>query len=129
MAENPQDLRYTNDHEWLRAEGDRWRVGITKFATTQLGDVVMVELPRVGTVIARGDAIGTIESVKAVSELYAPISGKIAAVNEQLNDSPELINNEPYGEGWMIEIEPSNRSERDELLTAEAYEKLIASAE
>ena len=127
MAENPQDLRYTNDHEWLRAEGDRWRVGITAFATKQLGDVVMVELPKVGAVFASGDAIGTVESVKAVSEIYAPISGKVVAVNEALVESPELVNDAPYGDGWMVEIEPSDRAELDALLTAEAYEAMLAS--
>jgi len=129
MAENPEDLRYTKDHEWLRAEGDRWRVGITKFAGTQLGDVVMVELPKVGDTVERGAPIGTVESVKAVSEIYAPISGKVAAVNDELQNSPELVNTDPYGEGWMVELEPSNRAELDELLTAGAYDQLVASDE
>lgn len=128
MSEIPQHLRYTQEHEWLRADGDRWRVGITRFATTELGDVVMVELPRVGDAVARGDAVGTIESVKAVSELYAPISGKITAVNDALKNEPELVNSDPYDKGWMIEIEPSDRAEVDELLTAETYGQLLSNA-
>jgi len=129
MSEIPDALRYTKDHEWVRAEGDRWRVGITSFATKELGDVVMVELPKVGDAIERAAAVGTIESVKAVSELYAPISGRVTAINEALASEPELVNNEPYGGGWMIEVEPSNRAELDELLTADAYGKLLAAAE
>jgi glycine cleavage system H protein len=127
MADYPNDLRYTQDHEWLKPEGTTWRIGITKFAGEQLGDITLIELPRPGTVIARGDAFGSVESVKSVSELFAPVSGKVLAVNEELKDSPELANSDPYGEGWMIEIEPSDRAELDELLTAEAYTKAVAS--
>lgn len=129
MSENPSDLRYSNEHEWLRAEGDRWRVGITRFATQQLGDVVVVELPKVGAVVNRGDELGTIESVKAVSVYYAPISGKVVAVNEELIASPELLNEAPYDTGWIVELEPSDRAELDALMTADAYGALIASAE
>jgi glycine cleavage system H protein len=128
MAEHPSDLRYTKDHEWLRPEGARWRVGITRFAAEQIGDVVMVELPAPGTMVERGEEFGTVESVKAVSPLYAPVSGKVVAVNEALKNVPELVNNEPFGGGWMIDIEPSERSQTDELLTADAYGQLIASA-
>jgi glycine cleavage system H protein len=128
MSEIPEALRYTKAHEWVRAEGDRWRVGITRFATQELGDVVMVELPKVGDAIEQAAAVGTIESVKAVSELYAPVSGRVTAINEALSSEPELVNNDPYGGGWMIEVEPSNRGELDGLLTADAYGKLLAAA-
>lgn len=127
MADNPSNLRYTNDHEWLKTEGASWRVGITRFASMQLGDIVLVELPRPGTTLTRGDAFGTVESVKSVSELYAPVSGKVVAVNEELKDSPENVNTDPYGDGWMIEIEPSDRAELEGLLDADAYDQLIAS--
>jgi glycine cleavage system H protein len=128
MADYPEDLRYTKDHEWLRAEGAHWRVGITRFAVEQLGDITLVELPRAGTAVRRGEVFGSVESVKSVSDLYAPISGKIAAVNDALKDAPELVNGEPYGGGWMVEIEPSDRAEVDELLAADAYAQLLASA-
>ncbi len=128
MADNPSDLRYTKDHEWLRADGDRWRVGITSFAVEQLGDITLIELPRPGASIKRGEVFGSVESVKSVSDLYAPVSGKVAAVNDALKDSPELVNSEPYGGGWMLEIEPADRAELDELLSADAYGQLIASA-
>ncbi len=129
MSEHPSDLRYTSDHEWLRASGDRWRVGITSFAGKQLGDVVLVELPTIGTVLERGDSFGTVESVKAVSELYAPISGKVVALNDKMTSDPELVNTDPYGDGWMIELEPSNRSELDGLMTSESYAELLKSEE
>ena len=128
MAELPSDLRYTKDHEWVRPQGDRWRVGITRFAADQIGDVVMVELPAAGAAVTRGEEFGTVESVKAVSPLYAPVSGKVVAVNDELKNVPEIVNNEPYGGGWMIEIEPSDRSQLDELLAADAYGELIATA-
>jgi glycine cleavage system H protein len=129
VAEYPTDLRYTKAHEWVRAEGDRWRMGITSFAAKQLGDVVFVELPKVGDKAEQSEALGTIESVKAVSEIYAPISGTVAAVNEALRDVPEAIYRDPHGEGWMIEITPSNRAQLEELLTAEAYGAFVAEAE
>ena len=124
----PQDLRYTNDHEWLRADGRRWRVGITQFAVDQLGDITVVELPREGEAITRGERFGTVESVKSVSDLYAPVSGKVVAVNAELKDAPELVNSEPYGKGWMIEIEPSDAAEADALLSPEQYAQAIAAA-
>lgn len=124
----PHDLRYTKEHEWLRAEGRTWRVGITQFAVNQLGDIVVVDLPRNGATLPHGESFGTIESVKSVSELYMPVSGKIVTVNPELNTSPELVNEDPYGEGWMIEIEPSNTSEIDGLMTAEQYDEFIKSA-
>jgi glycine cleavage system H protein len=119
----PADLRYTNDHEWLR-DGATTVVGITQFAVDQLGDITLVDLPKPGDLVTKGQRFGTIESVKSVSDLYAPISGTVAKVNAALKDSPELVNSDPYGQGWMIEIEPSEKSELDELLTAEAYAAL-----
>jgi glycine cleavage system H protein len=114
----------------VRAQGDRWRVGITSFAAKQLGDVVMVDVTRkVGDTVDQGDELGTIESVKAVSEIYAPVAGKIVALNEALRDDPELLNTDPFGDGWIIEIEPSNRADLDELKTADAYTKFTAEAE
>jgi len=121
MTSFPNDLRYTPDHEWLRATGSTWRVGITQFAVDQLGDITLVDLPREGDLITKGQRFGTIESVKSVSELYAPVSGKVTAVNDSLKDEPEQVNNEPYGAGWMIEIEPTEKSELDELMTHDAY--------
>ena len=127
MAENPTNLRYTQQHEWVQADGARWRVGVTDFAQKQLGDVVMVDLQRkVGDTIEQEDEIGTIESVKAVSQIYAPVSGKIVAVNTQLTDDPELINNEPYSGGWIVEIEPSDRDELNALMAADAYTTFTA---
>ena len=129
MADYPTDLRYTKEHEWVRATGDRWRVGITSFAVKQLGDIVFVELPGIDRAIKQGDGVGTIESVKAVSEIYAPVSGKVTATNQEIVDDPETIGTDPYGEGWLIEVEPSSRDELGELLTAEAYEKFVTEAE
>jgi glycine cleavage system H protein len=128
MSNFPNDLRYTNDHEWLRDKGGHVIVGITQFAVDQLGDVTLVELPREGQLVTKGQRFGTIESVKSVSDLYAPVSGTVAKVNEALKDSPELVNNEPYAGGWMIELVPSERSEVEELLTPDAYSQLVASA-
>ncbi len=122
----PTDLRYTNDHEWLRQRGDNWCVGITQFAVDALGDITLVDLPKVGDLVTKGQRFGTVESVKSVSDLYAPISGKVIALNEVLKDSPESVNAEPYGTGWMIEIAASDKGEVAELLTADAYDKLIA---
>jgi len=126
MADYPSDLPIHQGHEWLRAEGDRWRVGITRFAVEQLGDITLVELPRPGTEVNARQAFGSVESVKSVSDLYAPVSGKVTAVNDALKDSPELVNNEPYAGGWMIEIEPGNRAELDELLAVDAYTQTLA---
>ena len=126
MTSFPSDLRYTSDHEWLRAAGSAWRVGITQFAVDQLGDITLVDLPKEGELVTKGQRFGTIESVKSVSDLYAPVSGKVTAVNASLKDSPEQVNNEPYGAGWMIELEPTDKSEIDELMTADAYAKHVA---
>jgi glycine cleavage system H protein len=115
------NARYQKTHEWARKEGDLIVVGITDFAQDELNDVVYVEHPKVGATLARGAAFGVVESVKAASDLYMPLSGEIIAVNEALEDTPELVNDDPYGEGWFIKIAPSDLSEWDELLAPEAY--------
>ena len=124
----PTDLRYTNDHEWLRESGANAVVGITQFAVDQLGDITLVDLPKEGDLVTKGQRFGTIESVKSVSDLYAPVSGTVAKINAALRDSPELVNQEPYGQGWMIEITTTDRGELDELLSPDAYTKLVESA-
>ncbi len=129
MASFPQDLLYTKDHEWLRVQGNTGTVGITQFAVDQLGDVTMVELPRVGETLTRGKVFGTVESVKAVSDLYAPVSGKVSKVNTGLSDAPESVNGSPYGDGWMVEIELSTPAETGELMDAAAYGKHVAEQE
>lgn len=126
MTSYPNDLRYTHDHEWLRAAGTAWRVGITQFAVDQLGDITLVDLPKEGDLLTKGQRFGTIESVKSVSDLYAPVSGKVVAINDRLRSEPEQINSEPYGGGWMIEIEPTEQAELDELLAPEAYNAHVA---
>ncbi len=118
----PEDLQYTKTHEWVRREEGTATIGITDHAQDELGDVVFVELPEKGTSFSAGDSFGTVESVKAVSDLYAPVGGEVVEVNETLNDSPELINEEPYGGGWMIRL---RISEDGDLLSAEEYEKLV----
>ena len=128
MSTFPSDLRYTNDHEWLQTKGTTWRVGITQFAVDALGDITLVDLPKEGDQITKGQRFGTVESVKSVSDLYAPVSGRVVAVNSALKDAPEDVNAEPYGKGWMIKIKMSSRADYDKLLTAEQYEKQIASA-
>ncbi|NLT95467.1 MAG: glycine cleavage system protein GcvH [Clostridia bacterium] len=117
----PKNLKYTKEHEWVDLETKK--VGITYFAQESLGDVVFVELPEIGTELEVGDTIGVVESVKAVSDIYAPVSGKVVAVNEELLDSPELINQDPYGKGWIIEMEITGGE--DELLDAAEYQKLV----
>jgi glycine cleavage system H protein len=117
----PDDLKYTKDHEWARLKGTKVLIGITDFAQDQLGDVVFVELPAVGDLVKRGESFGVVESTKAVSELFAPISGKVVEVNDPLVEAPENINEDPYEEGWMIAIEPSDPKELGELLDAGAY--------
>ncbi len=129
MASFPQDLLYTKDHEWLRVQGNAGTVGITQFAVDQLGDVTMVELPRVGETLTRGKVFGTVESVKAVSDLYAPVSGKVTRVNTGLGDAPESVNGSPYGDGWMVEIELADAAEAKELMDAAAYGKHVAEQE
>jgi glycine cleavage system H protein len=117
----PDDLAYSEEHEWTRDEGDVVRVGITSFAQDQLGDVVYVDLPGVGAEVRRGQPFGEVESTKSVSDLFAPVSGTIADRNEELDDRPELVNQEPYAGGWMVTITPSDRSELDGLMGAAAY--------
>ncbi len=119
-----EDLRYTEDHEWVTGSGGTLKVGVTDYAQDQMGDIVYVELPEVGATFEKGDEFGTLESVKAVSELYIPISGEIVAVNEGLDDGPELINQDPYA-SWIIEIKPSDIGELEQLLTEEAYRELL----
>ncbi len=126
MSTYPTDLRYTTDHEWLRAQGANWRVGITQFAVDQLGDITLVDLPKEGDLVTKGQRFGTIESVKSVSDLYAPVSGKVVSINAALKDSPELVNSAPYDKGWMIELEPTEKSEIDELMSPEAYNAHVA---
>ncbi|MBB6281863.1 MULTISPECIES: glycine cleavage system protein GcvH [Geobacillus] len=121
----PKELRYSKEHEWVRVEGDKVRIGITDFAQSELGDIVFVELPEVGTEITANEPFGSVESVKTVSELYAPISGTVVEVNEALNDNPEYVNESPYEKAWMIVIEPKDLSEVDNLLTAEQYEAMV----
>ena len=116
----PKDVRYTKDHEWAKVTGDTIRIGISDYAQDQLGDIVFVEMPSVGDTFEEGDEFGTLESVKAVSELYAPIGGEIVAINEDLEDSPELINQDPYS-GWIIEIKPNDVQEFEQLLSQESY--------
>lgn len=122
----PKDLRYTKEHEWVKIVGNTAIIGITDHAQHELGDIVFVELPEVGDTVALEQAFGSVESVKTVSELYAPISGSVAAINDELSDSPELVNESPYENAWMIKVELSNLEEVDALLTPEQYEALIA---
>ena len=126
MANVPKDLRYTREHEWAKQEGDRVRVGITAFAQEQLGDVVFVELPKVGAKVTASKNFGVVESVKAVSDLFAPVSGEVVEVNGELGQKPETVNQDPYGKGWMLVVKPSSKGEWDQLLTAQQYEELIA---
>ena len=120
----PDDIRYTDEHEWARLSGDTARIGVSDYAQDQLGDIVFVELPAVGDTLAKGEVFGTLESVKAVSELYLPLSGEVVAVNTALTDAPELINQDPYA-AWIIEVRPTDASEYDQLLSAAAYLDLL----
>ena len=121
----PTELRYTKEHEWIRAEGDIGTIGITDYAQDQLGDIVYLDLPAAGASLAQNDKLGEIESVKAVSDLYAPVSGEVLEVNQEAIDEPESVNEEPYGKGWLIKVRLSNASELDAMLTNEAYDELI----
>ena len=127
MANVPEGLYYSKDHEWLRVEGDTGTVGITDHAQGSLGDVVYVELPKAGETFAAHDTFGSVESVKAVSELFLPVGGEVTEVNGSLNDEPEKVNNDPYGEGWMVRVKLSARGEVDSLLSAAEYEDYIKS--
>ena len=121
----PEDVRYAEDHEWARLEGDKVRIGIDDYAQDQLGDIVFVELPNVGDTFSKGDEFGTVESVKAVAELFIPIGGEVLAVNTELEDAPELVNTSPYEKGWMVEIKPSDPAELDALMDKSAYLKML----
>ncbi|MBC2018138.1 glycine cleavage system protein GcvH [Listeria seeligeri] len=121
----PKDLLYTEEHEWVKAEDGSYLIGITDFAQDQLGDIVFVELPEVGDTVAKGDSIGSIESVKTVSDFYAPVSGKVVAVNETLEDEPELINSNPYDTGWILKLTEVEDAEVSALLSSEDYEKTL----
>jgi len=122
----PSDLRYTKEHEWIRVEGDEATVGITDYAAEQLGDVVFVELPEAGRALEQFASFGVVESVKAVSDLFAPVAGEVVAVNDALTDRPELVNGDPYGEGWMVRVRIADAGQLSELLDAAAYDALTA---
>ena len=122
----PEELQYTKSHEWVRTEGDTATIGITDHAQDELGDVVFVELPEVGTTFDAGDSFGTVESVKAVSDLYTPVGGEVVEVNETLNDQPEKINEDPYGEGWIVKLSASGEGE---LLSASDYQQFLEEEE
>lgn len=121
----PSELKYSKEHEWVKVEGNVVTIGITEYAQNELGDIVFVELPEVDDDIAEGDTFGSVESVKTVSELYAPVSGKVVEVNEELEDSPEFVNESPYENAWMIKVELSDESELDALMDANAYSEMI----
>ncbi|MBG5951324.1 MULTISPECIES: glycine cleavage system protein GcvH [Proteus] len=130
MSQIPSELKYAQSHEWIRSEGNgEYTIGITEHAQELLGDMVFVDLPEVGREVAIGDDCAVAESVKAASDIYAPLSGEIIAVNEELNDSPELVNSAPYGEGWLFRIKANNESELDDLLDAAGYQELVDSEE
>lgn len=122
----PDNLRYTKEHEWVRVEGDEAVVGITSFAQGELGDIVYVEIETVGQDLENGAVFGTVEAVKTVSDLFLPVSGTITEVNPKLNSSPELVNSDPYGEGWMVRMKVKDLAEVEGLMTAEAYQNLVA---
>ena len=121
----PANLKYTNEHEWVRLEGETAFVGITDFAQSELGEIVFVEVETTGETLAQGDVFGSIEAVKTVSDLFLPIDGEILEFNNKLDDAPELVNNDPYGDGWIVKISVKNAAQLDELLSAEDYEKII----
>lgn len=125
VSKIPEDLRYTKDHEWAKIEGSRARIGITDHAQSELTDVVYVEFPAVGKTVAQGEVLGTVESVKAVSEIFSPLSGKVVEVNRVLDDTPEQVNKDPYGAGWMVLLDLSNPAEAPQLLDAAAYKRLV----
>jgi len=123
------DVGYSEDHEWARAQDDMVKIGISDYAQDQLGDIIFVELPKVGDSFEKGEEFGTVESVKAVSDLFMPVGGEIASVNKALEDDPELVNSSPYADGWMIDIKPSDPVEMDELLTKDAYLEILKGLE
>jgi glycine cleavage system H protein len=121
----PDDLRYSTDHEWVRVDGERLRVGITDFAQSALGDVVFVQLPQAGDEVTAGDAFGEVESTKSVSEVYAPVAGTVVEVNTELDQTPERLNDDPYGEGWIFVVEPAAPDATSDLLDAAAYRAIV----
>ncbi len=125
----PDDVRYAEDHEWIKSGDDKVRIGISDYAQDQLGDIVFVELPQPGDTLNKGEEFGTVESVKAVSELYMPISGEILSINTALEESPDLANQSPYNDGWMIEVKPSDSTELEALLTRDAYLEMLKGLE
>ncbi|MBR1808558.1 MAG: glycine cleavage system protein GcvH [Paludibacteraceae bacterium] len=125
MSKIPENLRYTREHEWIRVEGDAAYVGITDYAQSELGEIVFVDVDTVGETIAQGEVFGTVEAVKTVSDLNMPVTGEVLEFNETLNDQPELVNNDPYGEGWMIKISVNDAAELDNLLDAAGYQAVI----
>lgn len=129
MANVPENLRYSRDHEWVLVEGDTATIGITDYAQHSLGDVVYVELPKAGETFAAHEAFGSVESVKAVSEVFTPIAGEVTEANDGLNDTPEAVNNDSYGAAWMVKIKMSNPGEADALLNAAEYEEFLSSSE
>ena len=128
-ADYPSDLKYTKEHEWARIDGNMATIGITKFAVEQLGDITQVDLPKEGETVRKNDVFGTVESVKAVSDVFAPLSGKIVKVNSPLSDSPEYLSDDPYDEGWMVQLEMSSESELNDLMDATAYEAFVEEQE
>lgn len=125
----PSDYLYSRDHEWVRVEGDTCVLGITEFAQEELGEIVFVELPEVGQSFNATDEVGTIESVKAVAEVYTPVSGEVLEVNDAVEDDPELLNDDPHGDGWLVKLKIESKSDLDQMMNAEQYEEYIASAE
>ena len=121
----PTNVKYTNEHEWIRLEGDEAYVGITDYAQEQLGDIVFVDVTTEGETLGKGEVFGTIEVVKTVSDLFLPIGGEVLEINPELEEHPELVNKDPYGDGWLIKIKPTDNTEMDELLDAEAYKQII----
>lgn len=125
MANIPANLHYTKEHEWICLEGEYALVGITDYAQSELGEIVFVDVPTIGETVAQGDVFGSVEAVKTVSDLNMPLTGEVLELNEKLNDQPELVNNDPYGEGWMIKVKVNNLGELENLLTPEDYQQLI----
>lgn len=121
----PSELKYSKEHEWVKVDGDVVTIGITDFAQSELGDIVFVELPEEGDELTSGDSFGSVESVKTVSELYAPLSGKVVEVNDELEDSPEFVNESPYEKAWMVKVELNDESQLDELMSADQYSEMI----
>jgi len=121
----PADLKYTKDHEWIRVEGEEATIGITDFAQGELGDIVFLEIPTVGEEVAANEVFGTIEAVKTVSDLFMPVTSTILSINDQLDSAPELVNTDPYGDGWIVKVKINNTADLEQLLTADAYQELV----